>query len=110
MPGFKRHIFVCINERPPEDPRGCCSARGSKPIQEFFSAEIKRRGLKGVVRANKAGCLDHCSHGPTVVVYPEGVWYTVKTPEDVLEIMDHHIERGEIVERLRIKDPENKWV
>ena len=100
MPGFKKHIFICINERSPDDPRGCCSAKGSKQIQEHFSAEVKKRGLKGVVRANKAGCLDHCANGPSVVVYPEGVWYTVRTIEDVNEIMDRHIEKGEVVERL----------
>ena len=100
MPGFKKHIFVCINERPSDDPRGCCSAKNSKQIQEHFSSEVKKRGLKGSVRANKAGCLDHCAYGPSVVIYPEGVWYTVRTLEDVDEIMDRHIVKGEVVERL----------
>lgn len=105
MPGFLRHIFVCINERPPEDSRGCCSAKGSREIQEHFSAEVNKRGLKGIVRANKAGCLDHCAYGPSVVIYPEGVWYTVRTIQDVDEIMDRHIGQGEVVERLRMIRP-----
>lgn len=100
MAGFKKHIFVCINERTPDDPRGCCSAKGSKQIHERFSSEVKRRGLKGIVRANKSGCLDHCAQGPSVVIYPEGVWYTVRTVDDANEIMDRHIEKGEMVERL----------
>jgi (2Fe-2S) ferredoxin len=104
MPGFKKHIFVCINERTPDDPRGSCSAKNSKQIQEHFSSEVKKRGLKGSVRANKAGCLDHCAYGPSVVIYPEGVWYTVRTVEDANEIMDRHIVKGEVVERLLMKD------
>ncbi|MBI3995788.1 MAG: (2Fe-2S) ferredoxin domain-containing protein [Nitrospirae bacterium] len=104
MPGFKKHIFVCINERTPDDPRGSCSAKDSKKIHEHFSSEVKKRGLKGSVRANKAGCLDHCAYGPSVVVYPEGVWYTVRTLEDVNEIMDRHIEKGEVVQRLLMED------
>jgi (2Fe-2S) ferredoxin len=108
MPGFKKHIFVCINERPPDDPRGSCSAKNSKQIHEHFSSEVKRRGLKDSVRANKAGCLDHCANGPSVVIYPEGVWYTVPTPSDVDEIMDRHIIGGEVVQRLLMENPKGK--
>jgi (2Fe-2S) ferredoxin len=108
MQGFKKHIFVCINERAQDDPRGCCSAKGSKQIQEHFSSEVKRRGLKGIVRANKAGCLDHCARGPSVVIYPEGVWYTVRTPGDADEIMERHIEKGEVVERLLMADRKDR--
>jgi (2Fe-2S) ferredoxin len=104
MPGFKKHIFVCINERTPDDPRGSCSAKNSKQIQEHFSSEVKKRGLKGIVRANKAGCLDQCANGPSVVIYPEGVWYTVRTVQDADEIMDRHIVKDEVVERLLMAD------
>ena len=104
MPGFKKHIFVCINERTPDDARGSCSAKNSKEIQENFSSEVKKRGLKGMVRANKSGCLDHCANGPTVVIYPEAIWYTVRTVQDADEIMDRHIIKGEVVERLLLKD------
>ncbi|HCU24563.1 MAG TPA: ferredoxin [Deltaproteobacteria bacterium] len=100
MPQLKHHIFICTNERSAEDPRGCCRMRGSEVIRELFKAEVKRRNLKAEVRANAAGCLDRCAFGPAVVVYPEGIWYRVNNPEDVLEIMDRHIEGGEVVERL----------
>ena len=102
MPKFKRHIFICTNEREDSDKRGCCKSRGSEKIREFFKDEVKRRGLKGEVRANAAGCLDHCEFGPVVVIYPEGVWYRVPTLEDAREILDRHIAGGKIVERLAI--------
>ena len=100
MPGFKRHIFVCTNQRSPDDPRGSCSKLGSQALHEVFKQETKRLNLKGIVRANKAGCLDRCSDGPSVVIYPEGVWYSVKTEADVKEIMERHVMQGEVVTRL----------
>src|SRR5207249_8650590 len=57
-------------------------------FRSHFKSETKRLNLKGLVRANKAGCLDHCEMGPSVVIYPEGVWYWVGTEADVTEIME----------------------
>lgn len=105
MPPFERHIFICTNQRPEGHPRGCCLDKGSEAIRECFKNEIKQRGLKEKVRANAAGCLDNCELGPSVVVYPEGVWYRVQTPEDVREIMEEHIASGRIVARLAIYPP-----
>ena len=101
---YRYHIFVCVNERPPDNPKGCCAARGSQNLRELFKLEIKKRGLKGQVRANNAGCLDTCELGPSVVIYPDGVWYTVPTEKDALEILDRHIGKGEIVERLLMRN------
>lgn len=104
MPSFARHIFVCTNQRSADDPRGSCSLLGSDALHAKFKQETKRLNLKNVVRANKAGCLDHCAQGPSVVVYPEGVWYTVKSEADVTEIMERHVMRGEVVTRLIMPD------
>jgi (2Fe-2S) ferredoxin len=79
---------------------GCCIHRGSEQIFKVLKAGIVKHGLKGTVRVNRAGCLDHCEFGPSVVVYPEGTWYHVPTVEDALEILERHIVGGEIVERL----------
>ena len=98
---FERHIFICINKRPPEDPKGCCAAKGSEQLVDRFKELLKARGLKSKVRANKAGCLDFCATGPTIVVYPEGVWYKGVTLADVDEIVESHIVGGKPVERLR---------
>ena len=104
MAKFQRHIFICINERDPDDPRGCCGPAGGSALATAFKRKLYERGLKRVVRANKAGCLDQCRLGPTVVVYPEAVWYGAVTPADVDEIIDRHIVAGEVVERLVIPD------
>ena len=100
MAKFQKHIFVCTNERDPADPRGSCAARGSNDVLEALKKKLSERGQKRIVRANKAGCLDQCSHGVTMVVYPEATWYGHVTPADVDEIVDGHIVGGKPVARL----------
>jgi|SRR6266850_8194011 len=104
MPRYQRHIFVCTNRREPEDPIGCCSAKGSEEIRAAFKAEVKRRRLKLIVRANASGCLDACAFGVTVVIYPEAVWYGGVTLADVAEIVERHVIGGEVVQRLVMKE------
>ena len=102
MAFFERHVFVCTNERPPENPRGCCKAKGSEEVLAALKDAVAVGGLKATVRAQRAGCLDYCRHGVTVVVYPDGVWYGGVTPGDVDEIVSSHLAGGVPVERLRI--------
>jgi (2Fe-2S) ferredoxin len=104
MPSFERHVFVCVNERPPDNPKGSCKARGGAEVRDRLKAELSSRGLKHVVRANNAGCLDQCERGVTVVVYPEQVWYGHVTVADVVEIVERHLIGGEVVERLLLPD------
>jgi (2Fe-2S) ferredoxin len=104
MPVYERHIFVCTNQRPEGHPRGCCDPENNSALQGRFKKALADRGLKGSVRANRAGCLDQCEHGPTVVVYPDNVWYGFVTADDVAEIVDSHVVGGVPVERLRMPD------
>ena len=83
MAGFQRHVFVCVNERPPGNPKGCCKSKGSEAVRDELKKQLAALGLKGAVRANNAGCLDQCETGVTVVVYPEQVWYGKVTVADV---------------------------
>jgi len=106
MAKFQRHIFICVNERAPDDPRGCCKARGSEDVAAAFKTKLYERGFKRIVRPNKSGCLDQCAHGVTCVVYPDGVWYGGVTPSDVDEIIESHIVGGRPVARLVIPDAE----
>lgn len=103
MGKFEHHLFVCENVRPPESPRGCCAAKGASEVRARLKEELEKRGQKGLVRANGAGCLDQCAHGPCVVAYPEQVWYGGVTVADVPEIVEALLQ-GRIVERLRIPD------
>lgn len=104
MPKFEKHIFICVNQRPASDPRGSCDPSGTAELPRLFKVSLVKHGVKSLVRANKCGCLDQCSLGPTVVVYPEAVWYGHVTPADVDEIVESHIVAGKPVERLVIPD------
>ena len=106
MAKFRRHLFICTNDRGPDHPRGCCARKGSEEVAAALKRKAYDRGLKRVVRVNKAGCLDQCARGVTIVVYPEQVWYGGVTLEDVDEIVERHLVLGEVVERLVIPDQE----
>ncbi len=99
---YERHVFFCLNRR--EDGRACCANHDAERLQAYAKDRVKKLGLdgKGQVRVNKAGCLDRCDEGPCVVVYPEGVWYTYVDEHDVDEIIDSHLARGKVVERLKL--------
>jgi (2Fe-2S) ferredoxin len=105
MAKFEKHIFICTNQRPDGNPRGCCNPSGEAELHRVFKKKLRERGIPGdKVRANKAGCMEQCEVGPTVVVYPDAVWYGGVTPADVDEIIDSHIIGGKPVERLIIPD------
>lgn len=98
-PHFRCHVFVCTNERPENHPRGSCARKESIKLRDYMKARAKELGL-GDVRVNSAGCLDRCELGPSVVIYPEGVWYTVRSKADADEILTAHLRDGKRVERL----------
>ena len=104
MAPFERHIFICCNQRPPDHPRGSCDPDADDGLQKAFKKALAERGLNRRIRANRSGCLDQCEHGPTVVVYPEGVWYGFVTDADIPDIIDSHIVGGIPVARLRLAD------
>jgi (2Fe-2S) ferredoxin len=104
MAAFERHVFVCGNQRGADHPRGCCDPAGGEALHKRFKQAIADRGLTRRVRANRSGCLDQCEHGPTVVVYPDAVWYGGVTAADVDEIVNRHLVAGEPVARLRLAD------
>lgn len=77
---------------------------GKSELHAELQQLAKAAGLTGKVRINKSGCLDQCEHGPTVVVYPEAVWYGHVRPEDAAAIVQEHLVGGRPVERLRLAD------
>jgi (2Fe-2S) ferredoxin len=99
---FDRHVFVCTNERAEDHPRGSCARKGSVELRTYMKNRAKELGIDGV-RINAAGCLDRCELGPTVVVYPEGVWYACKTKEDFEEVLSRHVQNGERVPHLMLQ-------
>ncbi len=99
---YERHVFVCTNQRDAGHPRGCCKDRGSEELRDYMKAKAKELGVKRT-RINSAGCLDRCELGPTMVIYPEGIWYRPTSRADIDEILQTHMIAGGRVDRLMLQ-------
>jgi (2Fe-2S) ferredoxin len=97
---YRHHIFFCVNQR--DNKETCCAQHDPQAALDRCKARVKAAGLAGPggVRVNKAGCLDRCAGGPVAVVYPEAVWYTYVDQQDIDEIVESHLTKGQVVERL----------
>ncbi len=97
---YQRHIFFCLNER--KNGEECCAQHAAQAGFDRCKQQVKAQGLSGpgLVRVNKAGCLDRCAAGPVAVVYPEAVWYTYVDAHDIDEIVESHLKNGKVVQRL----------
>ncbi len=104
MSHYRYHLFFCTNQR--DGGRACCQNHGAHALRDYAKARSKALGLTGPggVRVNTAGCMDRCTKGPVLVIYPEGVWYTYAGRADIDEIFSEHIQHGRVVERLKIRD------
>jgi len=96
----KRHIVLCGGT-------GCLSSH-SDEIRTKFEKVIKERGLDDKVTVNQVGCFGFCSQGPFVKIYPEDTLYRMVKIDDVEEIVETDIVKGEIVDRLLYVDPRTK--
>lgn len=97
----EKHILVCRGT-------GCTSSK-SPEIIENFREIIDEKGIQNV-RVIQTGCFGLCAKGPIVIIRPEDTFYAMVTPDDCREIIEKHIEKGEIVERLLCKDVDNTMV
>ncbi len=94
-PGNEKHILVCGGT-------GCTSSHSGKIIEKL-NEQIKEKNIENV-RVVRTGCFGLCARGPIMVIRPEDTFYAMATEDDVEEIIDKHIIKGEIVERLLCKD------
>ncbi len=93
---IRAHVLICGGT-------GCTSS-GSKTLQEEFNKQIGEFGLAEEVKMVQTGCFGLCALGPIVIVYPDGTFYSRVTPEDVKEIVEEHLLKGRIVNRLVYRD------
>jgi hypothetical protein len=68
----KRYLFVCINRRAEDNPKGCCAAKDSENVYRVLKEQIAARGLAKLdARVCSSSCLDQCATGVTVLVEPD---------------------------------------
>jgi (2Fe-2S) ferredoxin len=98
----KRYLFVCINRRAEDNPKGCCATKQSEEVYRALKEEVAVRGLaKLEARVCTSSCLDQCDSGVTVLVEPDHLFYGRVTVADVPEIVDGLVS-GQPVKRLVI--------
>ena len=97
----EKHILICHGT-------GCTSSKSPK-ILENFRKILEEKNIENV-RVIQTGCFGLCAKGPIVIIRPEDVFYALVSPDDCEEIVEKHIIKGEIVERLLCKDIDNTVV
>jgi (2Fe-2S) ferredoxin len=98
----KRYLFVCINRRDEDNPKGCCAAKDSEEVYKALKQEVAARGLaKLEARVCTSSCLDQCDKGATVLVEPDHFFYGRVSVADVPEIVDGLV-TGQPVKRLMV--------
>jgi (2Fe-2S) ferredoxin len=83
-----------------EAGKKCCGEERGMALVNAFKDTIRSKGLQMEIRAQKTGCLDACNFGPSLVVYPEGIYYGNVLLSDVNEIVEEHLLQNRPVERL----------
>jgi (2Fe-2S) ferredoxin len=102
---IRHHVFVCTGKS--------CSAVDSADVKAAFERELLARGIlfgkekkgknpRGSVVVTECASVGFCAIGPTVMVYPDGIWYAQVSTKDVPEIVEEHLLSGRVVERLAL--------
>ena len=101
MGKFKKHIFICTNDK--ENGKKCCTSKHGMQLVRNLKESAKDLGISSKdIRIQRSGCLDVCSKGAAMVIYPEAVFYGNVALSDVKEIAESHLKNGKIIERLKL--------
>ena len=85
-----------------------CHASGTLPFKTALLQELEKNGLSDEIQVIETGCNGFCAVGPVMLVEPEGIFYQKLKPEDVGELVEQHIMKGQPLQRLFYKDPGTK--
>lgn len=100
MADYKMHLLVCGGTG--------CKAAQSELIKNNFQNQLEERGLENDIQVIHTGCFGFCEQGPIVKIQPDNTFYVSVTPDDTSEIIEEHLIKGRIVERLLYTDPNTK--
>ena len=102
MKVFRSHFLICGGTG--------CHASGTAKVKNALIEEIDKRGLSKDVKIVETGCNGFCALGPIMVAYPEGVVYMSMKPDDMPELVEEHLVKGRILQRLLYKEPTTKEI
>ena len=102
MKMFRSHLLLCGGTG--------CHASGSLNVKKAIVTELLKQGLAEEIKIVETGCNGFCAMGPIMVVYPEGVIYMQIKQEDVPELVEEHLVKGRILQRLLYREPSTEAV
>lgn len=102
MKMFRSHLLLCGGTG--------CHASGSLNVKKAIVAELLKRGLAEEIKIVETGCNGFCAMGPIMVVYPEGVIYMQIRQDDIPELVEEHLVKGRILQRLLYREPSTEAV
>lgn len=91
----KIYVRICVTG---------CRAYGSMDVKNAFLKEIEKRKLKDKVEIIGTGCQGFCARAPVMTIEPGDIFYSRMTSEDVPEIVEKTLLKGEIIEHLLYAD------
>ena len=97
MKAFRSHLLLCGGTG--------CHASGSLEVKKALTAELEKQGLSDEIKLVETGCNGFCAMGPIMVVYPEGIIYMMIKPADIPELVEEHLVKGRVLERLLYREP-----
>jgi sirohydrochlorin ferrochelatase/(2Fe-2S) ferredoxin len=89
---LRKHVLVCGNVD--------CADKGSTALVEDLRRMIKDAGKQQEIRITRTSCMGRCGEGPTVVVYPDGIWYRGVRQSDAHDLVHEHLLGDRLVARL----------
>ncbi len=102
MKMFRSHLLLCGGTG--------CHASGSLTVKKALVAELLKKGLSEEIKLVETGCNGFCAMGPIMVVYPEGVIYMLIKPDDIPELVEEHLVKGRVLQRLLYREPTTEAV
>jgi NADH:ubiquinone oxidoreductase subunit F (NADH-binding)/(2Fe-2S) ferredoxin/ferredoxin len=97
MNKYRMHVLVCGGTG--------CHASNSMKVVENIEEELKKNNMQDEVQLVTTGCFGFCEKGPIVKIHPDNVFYVEVKPEDAADIVNEHVIKGRVVERLLYTEP-----
>jgi sirohydrochlorin cobaltochelatase len=87
-----KHVLICGNVD--------CASGGSLALLAAVRRMVKEAGHERDILITRSGCMGRCGEGPTVAVYPDGIWYRGVREEDAPALVNEHLLGDRLVTRL----------
>lgn len=87
-----KHVLVCGNAD--------CADAGSITLIASLRRLLKETGRELDIRVTRTACMGRCGEGPTVAVYPDGIWYRGVKETDAKELVEEHLLGDRLISRL----------